>query len=161
MDNYGKREKRKIKAIGKEYEKKISELNGASLTDASGDFKKELRYLMNKRIEINSRLREVKNKTGGKNKYELKYNPETDEATPFRAWQQAEAEKQLLADKYITNVNGHEIKTDADKILDLLNDLFASMDSTKVLVVRAIKDGHVKLYISDEDTIENQSEEEL
>lgn len=162
IDSFNKRQARKIKSIHREYENKMLELSGASLKDASPEFKKEIRGLMEKQIKVNNDIRAVKKETGARQKFELKYNENKDEVTNFHAWQQADFEKQLLADKYITNVNGYDVKTDMDKILDLLNSMFQKMDSTKVAGVRSMpKDGNVKIFFVDESEVEEGSESEL
>ena len=115
---------------------------------------------MDKQIEANNKLRSVKEKTGARQKFELKYNEETDEITEFKAWQQAEFEQELMNNPYITHVNGLDKKTDADKIIDIIGKMFQKMDSTKIAGIRNLpSDGKVKIFFVDESEVDGAENE--
>lgn len=160
IDNYNKKRNRELKKIRADYEKELKNIGGAKLADTAPQIKAKIRGLMEEQTKVNNRMRAVRKITGGRAKFELKYNPETDTATDYKVWQQAEFEKDLLNDKYVTNINGLDVKEDMDKIMDLINKMFQQMDSTKLASTRFVKDGHVKIFFADETDID-ESENEL
>lgn len=149
VKNFIRSKERKIKQLKTRYEALKSELGGNKLKDASEGFKNEISDLLRAQTELNTLIRKPKEKIQQRSKYELKYKEETDQITPYKAWEQDKFQKELFSDPYITTINGYDVKTEMDKILDFINELYSRMDSKKVFCVRG--DEKVRLYILDED----------